>query len=154
VPNKHDGYYVDVGSGDGVFVSNTKIAGRHGLERSLYRSVSQEYVQPDLPTVPSACFQREWEKGVLSRRWHAGWHHADVGRKLRAPCGVQQAPLVDFSTATLDEILEKAHAPKHIDFMSIDVQGAEYEVLWGLSLDSRGCKPSPSNITTRNRSVS
>src|SRR5262249_48926163 len=49
--------------------------------------------------------------------------------------GVQQAPLVDFSTATLDEILEKAHAPRHIDFMSIDVEGAEYEVLRGLSLD-------------------
>ena len=48
---------------------------------------------------------------------------------------VQQSPVVDFLTATLDEILEKAHAPRHIDFMSIDVEGAEYEALRGLSLD-------------------
>ena len=43
--------------------------------------------------------------------------------------------MVDLVTATLDEILEKAHAPRHIDFMSIDVEGAEYEALRGLSLD-------------------
>jgi hypothetical protein len=45
------------------------------------------------------------------------------------------APLVDFVTATLDEILEKAKAPRHIDYLSIDVEGAELEVLRGLSFD-------------------
>jgi hypothetical protein len=48
---------------------------------------------------------------------------------------VSKAPLVEFVTATLDEILAKAHAPNYIDFMSIDVEGAEYDALRGLSLD-------------------
>ena len=45
------------------------------------------------------------------------------------------APLVEFVTATLDEILEKAKAPKWIDYMNIDVEGAEFDALRGLSLD-------------------
>jgi hypothetical protein len=38
-------------------------------------------------------------------------------------------------TTTLDEILGKANAPRHIDFMSIDIEGAEFEALRGLSFD-------------------
>jgi hypothetical protein len=49
---------------------------------------------------------------------------------------VSEAPVVELVTATLDEILEKAKAPKRIDYMSIDVEGAEYDVLRGLSLDT------------------
>ena len=37
--------------------------------------------------------------------------------------------------AHLDEILAKGHAPQYIDYMSIDVEGAEYDALLGLSLD-------------------
>jgi FkbM family methyltransferase len=48
---------------------------------------------------------------------------------------VSAAPMAEFVTATLDEILEKAKAPKWIDYMNIDVEGAEYEVLRGFSLD-------------------
>jgi hypothetical protein len=48
---------------------------------------------------------------------------------------VQKAPVVELVTATLDELLAKANAPNNIDFMSIDVEGAEFPVLRGLSLD-------------------
>ena len=46
-----------------------------------------------------------------------------------------KAPLVEFVTATLDEILMQAHAPRYIDYMNFDVEGAEYDVLQGLSFD-------------------
>src|SRR5262249_2582745 len=104
------------------------------MEGRLYRSVSHEYVQPDLPTVPSACLQREWEKVILSRRRFDGGHYTDVGRNLHCP-GSTAISIGRFRDRQLDEILEKAHSPRHIDFMSIDIEGAEYEALRGLSLD-------------------
>jgi hypothetical protein len=46
-----------------------------------------------------------------------------------------KAPLVELVTTTLDDVLAQAHAPQYIDFMSLDVEGAEYDALRGLSLD-------------------
>ena len=42
--------------------------------------------------------------------------------------------------ATLTSILDKANAPKTIDFMSLDVEGAELEVLQGLDFDTYSFK--------------
>lgn len=47
----------------------------------------------------------------------------------------KDAPTFELTTATLDEILTAARAPAYIDYMSIDLQGAEYEALCGMSLD-------------------
>ena len=43
--------------------------------------------------------------------------------------------MVELVTATLDEILAKANAPQWIDYMNLDVEGAEYDVLLGFSFD-------------------
>jgi len=37
--------------------------------------------------------------------------------------------------ATLNSLLKKANAPKEIDFLSLDVEGAELEVLKGIDFD-------------------
>ncbi|NBS42100.1 FkbM family methyltransferase, partial [bacterium] len=46
-----------------------------------------------------------------------------------------QAPLVDFTTVTLGDILERTHAPAMIDFMSLDIEGAELDALKGFPFD-------------------
>jgi len=85
LPGKRDGYYVDVGSGDGVFVSNTKLLDDMGW-KGVVSIRFHEYVQPDVPNVPPACFQREWEESVLPRRRSVWRHRGDVGRNLQGPC--------------------------------------------------------------------
>ena len=134
VPNKRDGYYVDVGSGDGVFVSNTKL-----LDDMGWKGV---WIDP-FPTNMSSRTCQMFRQPVFSVTgkkvsFRDAGLMGGIAKTMGATAGdpqVQQSRLVDFTTATLDEILEKAHAPRHIDFMSVDVEGAEYEVLRGLSLD-------------------
>ena len=46
---------------------------------------------------------------------------------------VKSAKIVEFTTVTLDDILEDADAPDFIHYMSIDIEGAELEALKGLS---------------------
>src|SRR5690242_18965994 len=41
----------------------------------------------------------------------------------------QKAPTVEFKTVTLADSLTRANAPHHIDYMSIDIEGAELEAL-------------------------
>jgi len=44
------------------------------------------------------------------------------------------AKTVELTTTTVDEILERAQAPRYLDYVSLDVEGAEYEVLKGFDL--------------------
>jgi hypothetical protein len=56
----------------------------------------------------------------------------DVPKRADTAPAPWEAELV---TATLDETLAKGYAPQYIDYMSIDIEGAEYDALLGLSLD-------------------
>jgi FkbM family methyltransferase len=47
----------------------------------------------------------------------------------------EKSPTVDFTTVTLGDILTKAKAPRRIDFMSLDIEGAELEALRGFPFD-------------------
>ena len=44
-------------------------------------------------------------------------------------------PTVELTTTTLGDILERAHAPEYIHYMSLDIEGAELKALQGLPLD-------------------
>jgi hypothetical protein len=42
---------------------------------------------------------------------------------------------VELTTTTLGDVLERAHAPRFIHFVSIDTEGSELEILEGLPFD-------------------
>src|SRR5262245_24284790 len=55
-----------------------------------------------------------------------------LDRGRMAP-GAQPKAIIDVPVRTLDDILIEAHAPVELDFLSIDVEGHELEVLSGFS---------------------
>ncbi len=59
--------------------------------------------------------------------------HSSLKREL-AVTGVIAEGAIDVPARTLDDILEEAEAPAPIDFVSIDVEGHEVEVLKGFDL--------------------
>jgi len=134
LPGKHDGYFVDVGSSDGVIDSNTKL-----LEEMGWKGVCIDPFPKNMSSRTCQLF-RQPVFSVSGKRvsFRAAGMAGGITETLditSAEPNVQQSPVVNFVTATLDEVLEKANAPSRIDFMSIDVEGAEYEALRGLSLD-------------------
>jgi hypothetical protein len=46
-----------------------------------------------------------------------------------------RAPAVTFTTTTLESILLRGNAPPFVHFVSVDIEGAEYEALKGFPLD-------------------
>lgn len=133
-PGKRDGFYVDVGSADGVKDSNTKLFDSMG-----WKGVCVDPFPTNMSSRTCQLFRQPvFSVGGKKVSFRAGGFAGGITETLgitSAEPAVQQAPLVDFETTTLDEVLEKAKAPSHIDYMSIDVEGAEYEALRGLSLD-------------------
>jgi FkbM family methyltransferase len=131
-PGKRDGYYLDVGSADGVVHSNSYVFDRMG-----WKGVCIDPFPTNMGSRTCQVFRQPVfsESGKKVSFRVAGENGGIIDTMNRYKENNANAPLVEFVTATLDEILDKAKAPRHIDYVSIDVEGAELDVLRGFSLD-------------------
>lgn len=144
-----DGYYVDVGAFDGVRISNTKYFADRGwrgvcveanpaVAEDLQRNRSDDRCHVVLTAVGSE------QKSILFRS-NAGYtaelsgvedlydprHFERINREQQSLGG--SSSLVEVQMRTLDSILEEVGAPTVFDFLSIDIEGGEYEALKGLT---------------------
>lgn len=133
-PGKRDGFYVDIGSADGVKDSNTKLMDQMGWKGICVDPFPTNMSSRTCQVFRQPVFSVSGKKVSFKNAGFAGGITETLG-VTAAEAAVQQSEVVEFTTATLDELLDKAHAPNHIDYMSLDVEGAEYEALRGLSLD-------------------
>ena len=129
---KKNGYYVDVGSGDGVIQSNTKL-----LDRMGWQGVCIDPFPTNMSTRTCQLFKQPVfsESGKKVEFRQAGAVGGIESTLSTYKGQADAAKTVEFVTATLDEILERAKAPNWIDYMNLDVEGAEYDVLRGFNLD-------------------
>jgi FkbM family methyltransferase len=131
-PGVRDGFYVDIGSGDGVIGSNTKLLNDLG-----WKGVCVDPFPTNMEHRTCQMF-KEVVYSESGRR--VQFRKADAFAGIEDTLGIWKrkadaAPVVEFQTVTLNDILARAKAPKFIHYMSIDIEGAEYEALKGLSFD-------------------
>lgn len=131
-PGVHDGYFLDVGSGHGTIGSNTKALEDTGwsgicvdpfpthMEGRTCTMVRQ--VVSDAPGKVVRFHTHEGLGGI-----------ADTLGKWKDEAS--KSPVTEFTTTTLGQILDEAHAPAFIHFLSLDIEGAELDALKGLPLD-------------------
>jgi FkbM family methyltransferase len=131
-PGVHDGYFVDVGSGDGIRKSNTKL-----LEEKGWRGICIDPFPTNMQTRRCQVFNEvvSSERG-RTVQFHLAGGQGGIAETLgRYRNTAAKEKIVEMTTVTLDDILVRAGAPPYIHFMSLDVEGAELEALRGLSLD-------------------
>jgi FkbM family methyltransferase len=129
------GYFVEVGANEPQRGSQT-----WQFEQAGWTGILVE-PQPDLAerlrrtrrahVVSAACSSKRNAGGTL--RLYLSGPHSSLSRDL-AITGVVADQAIDVPVRTLDDILEEAAAPAPIDFVSIDVEGHEVEVLSGFDL--------------------
>jgi len=130
---KKNGYFVEFGATNGVDISNT-----HLLEKHFgYTGILSEPNPKQLGDIRSqrtsivdvSCVWKETgktlkfvEKGDLSTL--EGFSELDMhGKKRRG------RPTFDVQTISLNDLCEKYNAPAQIDYLSIDTEGSELEIL-------------------------
>ena len=128
------GFFVEVGANEPRTLSQT-----WDLEQQGWRGILIE-PQPELAEVlrrertaqvfAVACSSRERSGSCL--QLHLAGPHSSFDSKLNLP-GVRPHGVIDVPLRCLDQILTEASAAQ-IDFMSIDVEGHELEVLDGFDL--------------------
>lgn len=131
-PDVTDGYFVDVGSADGVIGSNSYI-----LERKGWKGIC---IDP-FPTNMAGRTCQLFEEVVFSEtgrrvKFHTAGGLGGIAETLDAHKSVaEQAPVVEFTTVTLGDVLARANAPQYVHFLSLDIEGAELEALRALPFD-------------------
>jgi len=131
-PGVTHGFFLDVGSGDGVVASNTKALEDHG-----WTGICVDPFPTHMQGRTCQMF-KEVVYSVAGR--HMTFHQAGTLGGLTDTLGewkeqAEKAPAVEFTTVTLGDILARAKAPPRIDFMSLDIEGAELEALRGFPFD-------------------
>ncbi len=128
-PGLHKGFFVDVGSADGVVNSNTKV-----LEDLGWEGVCVDPFPTNMSGRRCALFTYAVDStGGKRVRFRKAGGLGGIEEHLGSWKGdIQGFPVVEVETRTITEILSQAKAPPFIHYMSIDIEGAELEALKGL----------------------
>ena len=125
-PGVKNGYFVDVGSADGIVNSNTK-----ALEDLGWTGVAIDPFPTHWSTRKSLLFREvvSSRKGDTVEFRLAGEVGGIVDTLGRYRSETEKVPTVRLTTTTIADVLERARAPRYIHYVSLDVEGAEYDVL-------------------------
>ncbi len=135
--NKRNGYFIEAGASDGICLSNTylleKEFGWKGICVEPIPAVFSELVKnrPGSKCVDTVLFSESGKEVKFDVA--AGFSLVSgvsdyIGDMWSKKIGSNKKQIT-LKTTTLMEVLEKAEAPKFIDYLSLDTEGTEYEIL-------------------------
>ena len=133
--HKRGGYFVEFGATDGVTLSNTLLLeaeyGWRGLLAEPARAWHERLRVNRAAIIDTRCVtgstgeivvfnETEWLEVSTIDKWSASDHHADlrVGGKR-----------YNVETISLNDLLNNNNAPNEIDYLSVDTEGSEFEIL-------------------------
>jgi len=135
--NKKNGYFVEVGASYGISLSNTYLLEQNfGWKGVCVEALPEKFKQlcknrPTAVCVENAVFSRsgltlkfdiansfDMLSGIsdyITERW---------SEKVKSNCST-----IDVKTITLTDLLKNVNAPAFIDYLSLDTEGSEFEIL-------------------------
>lgn len=144
------GFFVELGAHDGITQSNSYYFERHRHWKGiLVEPTHENYVRavenrsPDTCIVEAACVSFEYDEPTIALAV-ANLHSSSLGipTDVADPMGhvshelpnlkLDSAEIRHVRAVPLNDILDACGAPPRIDFLSLDVEGAELEVLRGV----------------------
>jgi len=135
--NKLDGFYVDVGSHNGITDSNTfhfACLGWRGICIEPHKKFYPQLVKnrPNATCLDCAIWDEELESVDFYATAPGGWS------RIGEPLPHAEWPTAEIQhphTKILDDVLREHNAPAPFDLLSIDVEGTEWHVLNGFNLE-------------------
>ncbi|HNP52607.1 MAG TPA: FkbM family methyltransferase [Nitrosomonas nitrosa] len=140
---KRNGYFVEFGATDGVLLSNTwlleKEFGWHGicaepnpkfyakLKENRQCTVSDQYIAGETGKQVEFILADAYGSSLENANVDA---HSDKRAAYRAA-----GQIATLTTISLDSFLQQHDAPREIDYLSIDTEGSELEILQAFPFD-------------------
>jgi FkbM family methyltransferase len=140
--NKRQGYFIEFGVGDGVFLSNTYFLEKEmdwsGIIAEANPAFTKSIRENRSCYVCDKCvFSRSGEQiGFLpTQRAEFSRIASIVPDDVHERRGARLAPEILVPTISLNDLLLEAEAPRHIDYMSVDTEGSEFDILAAFDFD-------------------
>jgi len=134
--NKRNGYFIDLAANDAVYLSNTlaleRFYGWNGLCVEPNPIYWHNLTFRECQVIGAVVGQNRMEQVYF--RFEAGDHGGIAGEGFNNGKRWQRSSQLKY-TVTLLEILERTHAPIQIDYLSLDVEGAESFIMMNFPLD-------------------
>ena len=134
---KRGGYFVEFGATDGVAGSNTflleKVFGWTGILAEPARKWQKSLGQNRNSEIDHRCVYSHSGQKIVFQEAGGGlstiksYSSSDMHAASR-----KESVEYEVETITLNDLLEEHGSPKHIDFLSIDTEGSELEILAAL----------------------
>ncbi|MGB2716329.1 MAG: FkbM family methyltransferase [Vicinamibacterales bacterium] len=131
-PDVKNGFFLDVGSGDGTQLSNTKALEEHGWRGICIDPFPTNMEGRTCQMLKEVVFSESGKRMQFQASGEVGGIRDTLGKWKGEALG---APTVEFTTVTLRDVLENTRAPKFIHFVSLDIEGAELEALKAFPFD-------------------
>ena len=131
-PGVTDGFFLDVGSGDGTIGSNTKMLEQYGWRGICVDPFPHNMEGRTCQMVKEVVFSAAGQTVQFRDAGDLGGIDATLGLWEN---DAKEAPLVEFTTVTLRDILERGKAPHYIHFFSLDIEGGELAALQAFPFD-------------------
>lgn len=134
---KRGGYFVEFGATDGVLLSNTYLLetefGWNGLCAEPNPAFFERLKANRSCTVSPACIAGETGREVefvLADEYGSIADYADSDMHVDRRAAFRDlGEVITLTTQSLDDFLKAHDAPRTIDYLSIDTEGSEYEIL-------------------------
>lgn len=127
---KLNGYFVEIGAADGITFSNTWILetkyGWNGILVEPSKNWHKELYKNRIAKIDSRAV---WEKSGSQQEFTETVFPELSGLTAKLSKEVKPSSIYNVETVSLEELLEKYNAPVFIDYLSIDTEGSEIDIL-------------------------
>ena len=132
---KRDGYFVEIGANNGVNLSNTYALERHyGWRGICVEPIPIRFQECKVNRPNSTCFPYAvMSQGNTHIQFRVESYDLYSGTKRRFSL-LNKPKVIQVETRTFQQILEEAGAPFHIDYLSLDTEGTEFNILTSVNL--------------------
>lgn len=142
---KRDGFFVEFGATDGVLLSNTFVLEKHFGWNGLLAEPNPEYFAElqknrSSKTLDTCIAGRTGDEVEFVMADEFGGIKEYIGRDRHAHRRASYAELPEalltLTTLSLDDFLKQNKAPKRIDYISVDTEGNELDILSAFPFES------------------
>ena len=130
---KRNGYFVDIGAGDGILESNTYLLEKdYDWKGICVEPVSYQFVELQ-KNRKCECINKPIydinRKIIFCEADYSIRHLSGINTHLIMDSVTYNSNKIELETLSLNELLLNCNAPNFIDYVSIDTEGSEYEIL-------------------------
>jgi len=132
--NKKNGFFIEIGAGDGILESNTYLLEtQYEWKGICIEPVSYQFTElyknRKCKCINKALYSESNKKVIFCEADVPIRHLSGIDTHLIKDIVFSNSKKVELLTLSFNELLETYDAPKFVDYLSIDTEGSEYEIL-------------------------